>query len=162
MRKKTTKDNMRRLILILTLTALFVSLFVPFVSAAESSGTCGENLKWTLSETGILTVSGTGEMPIYSELYPAPWYSHRNDIRVIVVEEGITTIGNRAFRGLEHVVSVTLPSTLKTIGNYAFLNCTQLKMVSFSEGLETIKEGAFESCESLMAIRLPETLQLSK
>ena len=159
MRKKITQDNMRRLILILTMTALMVSLFVPFVSAAESSGTCGENLTWTLSETGVLTVSGTGEMANYSELYPAPWYSQRNEIRKIIVEEGVTSIGNRAFRELEHVTSVKLPSTLKTIGKYAFVNCTKINTVLFSGGLETISEGAFENCESLMTVRLPETLK---
>ena len=159
MRKKTIQDNMRRLILILMMTALLISLFVPFVSAAEVSGTCGDNLRWTLSESGVLTVSGEGNMNLYSELYPAPWYSHRNKIRSIVVEEGVTSIGNRAFRGLEEAVSVTLPSTLKTIGSYAFVNCSKLKMVSFSDGLETIEESAFEKCESLMSVRLPETLK---
>ena len=159
MRKTVLKDNMRRLILILIMTSLLISLFAPFVSAAEANGTCGENLKWTLSETGVLTISGTGTMANYSELYPAPWYSYRSEIRMIVVEEGVTSIGNRAFRELENVKSVKFPSTLKTIGKYAFVNCKKLNMVSFSDGLETINEGAFESCESLMAIRLPETLK---
>ena len=106
MRKTILKDNMRRLILILTMTALMCSLFAPFVSAAEISGTCGGNLTWTLSETGILTISGTGNMSVYSELYPAPWYSYRAEIRSVVVEEGVTSIGNRAFRGLENMASV--------------------------------------------------------
>ena len=159
MRKKTIKDNMRRLILILTMTALLISLFVPFVSAAEVSGTCGDNLRWTLSDAGVLTISGTGEMKNYSELYPAPWYLNRAEIRMIVVEEGVTSIGNRAFRDLEHVLSVKLPSTLKDIGKYAFVNCLKLKTISFSNGLETIGEGTFENCESLMTVRLPETLK---
>ena len=159
MRKTTIQDNLRRLILILAMTSLLISLFAPFVSAAEANGTCGGNLSWTLSDTGVLTVSGTGTMENYSELYPAPWYSHRNEIRTIILEEGVTSIGNRAFRELENVISVKFPSTLKTIGKYAFVNCTKLKMISFSEGLETIRESAFENCEALMSIRLPETLK---
>ena len=159
MRKKTIKDNMRRLILILAMTSLLVSLFAPFVSAAEDSGTCGGNLSWTLSEAGVLTISGTGDMKNYSELYTAPWYSHKAEIRMIVVEEGVTSIGNRAFRDLEHVLSVKLPTTLKTIGKYAFVNCLKLKTLSFSNGLETIREGAFDNCEALMSVRLPETLK---
>ena len=159
MRKKTIKDNMRRLILILAMTSLLISLFAPFVSAAEASGTCGGNLSWTLTEAGVLTISGTGEMSNYSELYTAPWYSHKAEIRMIVVEEGVTSIGNRAFRDLEHVLSVTLPSSLKTIGKYAFVNCLKLKTLSFSNGLETIREGAFDNCEALMSVRLPETLK---
>lgn len=159
MRKKTIKDNMRRLILILAMTSLLISLFAPFVSAAEDSGTCGENLSWTLSEAGVLTISGTGDMKNYSELYTAPWYSHKAEIRMIVVEEGVTSIGNRAFRDLEHVLSVKLPTTLKTIGKYAFVNCLKLKTLSFSNGLETIREGAFDNCEALMSVRLPETLK---
>lgn len=159
MRKKTIKDNTRRLILILAMTSLLVSLFAPFVSAAEDSGTCGGNLSWTLSEAGVLTISGTGDMKNYSELYTAPWYSHKAEIRMIVVEEGVTSIGNRAFRDLEHVLSVKLPTTLKTIGKYAFVNCLKLKTLSFSNGLETIREGAFDNCEALMSVRLPETLK---
>ena len=159
MRKNKIKDNMRRLILILSMTALLASLFTPFISAAEASGTCGENLSWTLSEAGVLTISGTGEMKNYSELYPAPWYVHRAEIRMIVVEEGVTSIGNRAFRDLEHALSAKLPSTLKDIGKYAFVNCLKLKTISFSNGLETIGEGTFENCESLMMVRLPETLK---
>ncbi|MBR5188251.1 MAG: leucine-rich repeat domain-containing protein, partial [Clostridia bacterium] len=145
--------------MILAMTSLLVSLFAPFVSAAEDSGTCGGNLSWTLSEAGVLTISGTGDMKNYSELYTAPWYSHKAEIRMIVVEEGVTSIGNRAFRDLEHVLSVKLPTTLKTIGKYAFVNCLKLKTLSFSSGLETIREGAFDNCEALMSVRLPETLK---
>ena len=159
MRKKTIKDNMRRLILILAMTSLLVSLFAPFVSAVEASGTCGENLNWKLSESGTLTISGNGSMSNYSELKPAPWAEFHEDIRAVIIKEGVTTVGKRAFYGLENLVSVVIPSTVKTIGKYAFMECRNLKMLSLADGVETIRESAFENCASLSDLRLPKTVK---
>ena len=158
MRKNQIKDNMRRLILILTLTALFLSLFAPFVSAAEASGTCGANLTWTLSETGVLTISGNGSMSSYSELKPAPWYKLREDIRVIEIKEGVSSIGKRAFYGLDNVFSVMISSSVKTIGKESFAECKKLKMLSLAEGVEIIRESAFENCSSLTDLLLPSSI----
>ena len=58
--------------------ALLVTLLVtlPLVGFATESGTCGENLTWTLSDDGVLTISGTGEMEDYDPAgdAAAPWY----------------------------------------------------------------------------------------
>ncbi|MBQ8498023.1 MAG: leucine-rich repeat domain-containing protein [Clostridia bacterium] len=159
MRKQFNNDNMRRLILVLLLTAFVFSLGAPFISAAETGGTCGDGLKWTLSIDGVLTISGNGSMKNYTELSPAPWYGMREDIRIIHVENGVTSIGKRAFYGLENLISVTLPSSVKTIGKYAFMNCKKLKMLTLGLGVETIKASAFESCESLKMIRFPNSLK---
>jgi hypothetical protein len=64
---------------VLLLTVLLLSAAMGF---AQTSGTCGENLTWTLSD-GTLTVSGTGEMTNYSDPSTAPWYSVREDEGVI-------------------------------------------------------------------------------
>lgn len=57
-----------------------------------ASGTCGENLTWTLDEAGVLTISGTGEMTNYAYSSYAPWVKHNSSIETIVIENGVTTI----------------------------------------------------------------------
>ena len=111
-------------------------------SSVLASGECGENAKWSLSTDGTLTISGTGEMKDYGSPNSAnsmssggntPWRKNYNNlIKRIVVEEGITRIGNGAFvcagttiadfNSIGSVESVTLPSTLKSIGWKAFWN----------------------------------------
>ena len=108
-------------------------------STIVGSGECGENATWKLDSTGTLTISGTGEMydyrtPISANLWSGskmvPWMRDYNGlIKRIVVEEGITKIGDGTFvwAGAEpdnnvvgEVESITLPSTLKSIGYEAF------------------------------------------
>ena len=115
-------------------------------STIVGSGECGENATWKLDSTGTLTISGTGEMydyrtPISANLWSGskmvPWMRDYNGlIKRIVVEEGITKIGDGTFvwAGAEpdnnvvgEVESITLPSTLKSIGYEAFLFLTVLK-----------------------------------
>ena len=62
-----------------------------------ASGTCGENLSWVLTEDGVLRISGNGAMPDYSTSSVAPWYSKRTKITSVVVEPGVTNVGDYAF-----------------------------------------------------------------
>lgn len=158
MRKNIKNDNMRRLIIALMLTALAVTLCAPCVSA-DTSGTCGSGLTWSLALDGTLTISGNGAMKNYSEENPAPWAELSDQIRVIVIENGVASIGNYAFYGLDTVVSVTVPGSVKTIGMRAFKECVNLQMVTLAKGVEILSESAFECCEALRTIRLPNTLQ---
>ena len=59
-------------------------------------GMCGDSLEWEISNSGVLTISGYGEMENYSS-GNAPWYSERSNIKKIKIKEGVTTIGNYAF-----------------------------------------------------------------
>lgn len=160
MRKKINKDNMRRLISVLMLVALAAMLCVPSVSAADiANGSCGTGLSWRISMDGKLIIAGNGEMAQYSENNPAPWYEFRDQIRVITVENGVTSIGKYAFYGLSSAVSASLADSVKTIGNHAFFECIALKMISLGGGIETIRDNAFESCEALRTLKLPNTLK---
>ncbi|MBQ7399428.1 MAG: leucine-rich repeat domain-containing protein [Clostridia bacterium] len=65
--------------------------------AVSASGTCGNKLSWSLDTDGVLTISGTGDMTDWSSVESTPWYDYMSDIKSIVVENGVTSIGNNAF-----------------------------------------------------------------
>lgn len=89
------------------------------------SGACGENLTWTLGRTGTLRISGTGRMNNYADPKNCPWYSHREAIETLIIDEGVTYIGNGAFEAISlndgySLKEITFPSTLKEMGITAF------------------------------------------
>ncbi len=115
-------------------------------------GTCGDNLNWALTDDGTLTVSGTGDMKNYSSSN-APWYSYRTRIKAVVVEDGVTSIGNYAFyNSYTNLVSLELSSTVTNIGNYAFYNCSALPEVYIPSGVTYIGNYAFYSCDKLASV----------
>jgi hypothetical protein len=120
--------------------------------AATPSGQCGDDAYWTLSEDGVLTITGTGQTRQVS------WWSYRSGIKAIVIDEGITGIGDYSFNYIYSLTYVSLPSTLETIGNYAFAWNYALKEISIPEGVTSIGEGAFFSCESLEQVAVSSTV----
>lgn len=123
--------------------------------ALETSGSCGANVTWRF-EDGVLTISGSGAMYDYDSPYGenAPWYNHSNNIKRVVVEEGVTTIGECAFFTC-HSTSIELPSSVTTIGNAAFWSCVYLTSIELPSSVTTIGEYAFHGCDYLTSIELP-------
>ncbi len=156
------KNKILKVNCIVVIAALLCSmLFVPAGAAEISeSGTCGENLTWTLDEEGTLTISGTGPMADYDryERVYAPWFSSRSSIKKVVVESGITSIGNSAFFLCESLTSIYLPESICSIFTEGFACCTSLTSIDIPESVTSIDYGAFASCESLISIDLPESI----
>ena len=117
----------------------------------------GEDVKWDLSVDGVLTISGVGAMENYGQ-YKAPWLDDNYSIVKVVVEEGVTTIGNNAFVACLSLTSVTLPGTLDRIGDEVFRECIALESIAIPEGVTSIGDGAFVACLSLTSVTLPGTL----
>lgn len=148
--------------------ALLVSLLLLCVSAlpaaADDTGiitgaACGEGLTWQLDPaTGELVISGEGAMADYSIAPPAPWYTHRDSITSVRLEEGVTTVGHYAFFYCEKITSVTLPDTLVSVNDFAFWNCTALTSVTLPEGVESVGGNAFQDCSALSDVSLPGSL----
>ncbi len=118
------------------------------------SGTGGESISWEFNgETDTLTFTGFGNMTDYTyyDAYYAniPWYKYRNQIKHIVLPEGITSIGNRAFYNLTSLVSVDIPQSVTIIGNNAFYNCIGLTSIEISENVVKIDYDAFKRCSGL-------------
>ena len=97
---------------------LLIALLMGLSANAEKSGTCGPNLKWHLTDEGVLTITGKGEMDDYS--YRGPW---GNSIKRIIIGDGVTTIGKSAFDDCSALTSVTIPNSVTTIGDGAFFFC---------------------------------------
>ena len=117
-------------LLFAVMTALFL-LAAPNLRAA-SSGKCGDNVKWSLSVRGVLTISGTGAMYDYTFGSPAPWKDQ--SFTSAVIKDGVTTIGNDAFASCKGLTSVNIPNSVTSIGEWAFAWCEGLtKIESLAE-----------------------------
>lgn len=145
------------------------------------SGTCGGALTWKLDSKGTLTISGTGAMTDYTKSGVAPWNKDYEEIRFVVIENGVTTIGEYAFENCTLLESVAISDSVEKIGKYAFSGCSALKRISLPDsiaqigdhafrasGLEAVKipegvtllgEGMFARCPNLQTVELPSTLQ---
>ncbi|MDO5311203.1 MAG: leucine-rich repeat domain-containing protein [Clostridia bacterium] len=110
------------------LATLTVSL--PITVSAASSGTCGENLTWTLDDSGTLTISGSGKMTDWESYDEAPWYSLRTSITSVTIKSGVTSIDDDAFYYCRNLASVTIPNSVTSIGNYAFDSCERLTSIT--------------------------------
>ena len=100
---------------------LLIALLMGLSANAETSGTCGPNLRWHLTDNGVLTISGKGEMYDYSDYNRAPW--SKSDIKRIIIGDGVTTIAGHAFYYCRSLTSVTIPNSVTTIGEVAFYGC---------------------------------------
>ena len=99
-----------------------------------ASGTCGEYLTWTLDDAGLLTISGEGEMAYWNWFYTVPWYSQRESIREVRIEEGVTSIGQQAFIYCSSLNSVIIPSSVTSIESSVFYGCSSLQEIRVAEG----------------------------
>ena len=143
---------------VLLAAVMTMSLFPTGVGAAETvetelvsaehemsgTGECGENLVYRMDDEGTLTISGTGEMQNYilDNSDVSPW-SGQSDINKVIIEEGVTSIGENAFNGCKGIAEISLPDSLTKIENYAFENCPALKSVEIPASVTTIGERAF-------------------
>ena len=147
---------MKKRTLSLILALLMVCSLLPVSAAADApkSGTCGDNLTWTLDDAGVLTISGTGDMYNYPDS-TAPWKAYAGSITSVVVESGVTSIGERAFQSCGAVKSISLPDSVTSIGKCAFSVCIKLESINIPTGLKSISASMFANCESLKSIRIP-------
>ena len=123
---------------------------------AEESGTCGPNLRWHLTDNGVLTISGKGEMNDYSYPDGGPW--SKSDIKRIIIGDGVTTIGQDAFRDCSSLTSVNIPNSVTAIGGAAFAGCSALTSVTIPNSVTTIGNSAFSGCRSLTSVNIPNSV----
>jgi len=128
--------------------------------AVIASGTCGDDLTWTLDDVGTLTISGTGDMincDPYNNNNPA-WESFQSDIKTIVIEDGVTSIGDYAFFACNNLTSVTIGNSVTRIGNAAFCDCDSLTCIDIPYGVTSLGEFVFENCDNLTSVTIPDSV----
>ena len=86
----------------------------------DNCGYCGENVIWAIDDNGILTISGEGEMYDYSSNNFAPWSDITSSIQEVVVENGVTSIGQNAFYNCENLSIIKISSSVSEIANNSF------------------------------------------
>ena len=125
-------------------------------------GACGESASWMLdANTGTLTISGTGATNAYSDTTgstPVPWVEYIGSITSVVVEEGITSLGQNTFTRHAALTSVTLPNSLTAMDYYIFSYCTALESITIPSGVTIIPGYAFKGCTNLAVANLPDAL----
>lgn len=116
-------------------------------AAVIFGGTTGK-LTWTLTEDGVLTITGEGPMPDYRDggtSETPPWYPHVNRISSLTIGEGVTRIGDYAFMLCSFVTEVVIPESVTSMGDWAFSICSALITVSFEhESQLKIIQGSYE------------------
>ena len=125
----------------------------PTLNGETASGSCGESLTWSLNSAGDLTISGTGDMASFIAT-GAPWAEYRNQVKLVILGQGVTSIGSSAFQDCENLETVRLPNTLTALGEAAFLRCGKLTNVSLPISLKSVGEDCFTGCEKLELLDL--------
>ena len=136
---------MKRVLSILLSAILIITVFplgvFEFTASAETvSGSCGDNVTWEYdTETATLTISGTGAMSNYSGssyngtyVTTAPWREYYKNMKTVVINSGVTRVGNSAFAYCTGLTSITIPDSVTSIGHGAFLSCTGLTDVYYT------------------------------
>jgi len=150
------------------LAAVFCLLFVtPVLAEDQMEGDCGPRAYWRISGD-TLTISGTGRMNDYypvedlqgsllqSDIKKAPWADKMDRVTTIIIEDGITGIGNSAFFKCRAVTDVSIPESVKEIGEGAFEMCTSLRSIAIPQGVGKIQDSTFSGCSYLQNITIPE------
>ena len=118
-----------------------------------ASGSCGEALTWSLNAAGDLTVSGTGDMTDFAAT-GAPWAEYRDQVKLVILGRGVTSIGSSAFQDCKNLETVSLPGSLTALGKAAFLRCGELTNVKLPASLKSVGEDCFTGCEKLVLLNL--------
>lgn len=163
--KKEKKYMKKRLLAAIISLAMIFSLLPSTALAAEpDSGSCGSGVTWSYDGAGKLTISGHGEINDYHIEWGSntPWGNYWQEITQVVIESGVTRVGNGAFGGAmaantyPNLSSVSLPDTLISIGEYAFAGAA-ISTINLPSALETIDNYAFAYTD-LNEITIPENV----
>ena len=136
----------------------------------------GENLSWSLTSDGVLTISGSGSMYDYEDPYSvdnmndislAPWADYKKlddywleerTIKKVIISDGVTSIGSNAFSMCAILTEVTIPSSVTEIGKGAFSGCYALTEVTIPSSVTVIGGGAFSGCSGLAEVTIPSSV----
>ena len=117
-------------------------------------------LTWKLYEDGTLNISGTGAMKNYDYYYnnPSPATQKKDSVKKVVIEDGVTSVGDYAFYNCSSLTSITIPKNVTSIGNSVFENCSSLTDITIPDSVTSIGDSAFSMCIRLTSITIPDSV----
>ncbi len=148
---------MKKKLVSLVMAAIMLAAVLPgmsvFASAVVDSGMCGEDVSWVLTDDGTLVISGSGRMS-YDEV---PWIYYCEDIKTVIIENGVTSIGKEAFFECMNLSNVTIADTVEMIEREAFYSCESLKNITIPNSVKRIRSWALADTE-ITSIDIPASV----
>ena len=155
---------MRKVAIILGILA-----FPAFADDLPTSGSCApldsdSTCAWSFdADTNTLSITGQGKMANYgfenkTRTTTSPWFAYTKQIQNIIIENGITNIGQAAFYGTQ-VENIKIPNSVTSIGTYAFFETMKLKNIGLPDNLEKIGHAAFYG-SSIISLDIPDSVIL--
>lgn len=130
------------------------------VKLKDSGNDMTGGLSWKLYENGCLIVEGKGDMPHYGDdENPIPWGNYDEEIKYVIISEGITSIGAYAFSGCINLYKAIIPESVTEISDSAFDDCKSLESIDLPSGLIEISEKAFNGCSLLETVFIPKSVK---
>ena len=152
--KKTRKIISLLLSILMIITSVPLMAVESFAADTVQSGSTGE-CTWSLDSDGVLTISGKGKMKDYSWNEVPSWGT---SITKVVIEDGVTSIGDCAFKDCRTLTSITIGTGVTEIGYEAFKGCTSHTSVTIPDSVTKISDNAFSGCTSLTSITIPDSV----
>ncbi|MGN0169985.1 MAG: fibronectin type III domain-containing protein [Lachnospiraceae bacterium] len=159
---------MKKRIISMMLVICMVLMYVPITAFAARTGTTGEGLKYSISDTNEVTITDyTGSadtITIPNEIENCPVTAigesvfDSKNITSVTIPDGVTSIGERAFYSCTSLTDVTIPDSVKTIGKYAFKSCSGLTEIMIPGSVTSIEEWAFYDCTNLATVSILESV----
>jgi len=139
----------------LTLLFFICILSALNINAEVYEGSCGTNVRYSLdTNTGLLSITGTGAMNNYNYYSSVPWYSNKEYVKTVEISNGVTSIGDYAFYKCSGLTSVTIPNSVTSIGKDAFCICSGLTSITIPNSVTSIGDYAFEYCRGLTSVTI--------
>ena len=136
---------------------LLIALLMGLSANAEETGTCGPNLKWKLTDDGVLTITEQDKWKIIMILIKEnPWYD--KNVKQVIIADGVTTIGKDAFKECTKLTSINIPNSVTAIGYMAFYRCEALKSINIPMASQIIGYQTFYNCNRLTSINIPNSV----
>lgn len=145
--------------IIISLFTVLMVLSVSFICTfAVENGTCGTSANWSFDPSiGELKISGSGPMTSYSNADNVPWRTYTDRITKITIDEGISKIGNYAFKNCTQASEIIISESVTEIGYSAFDNCKSVRQISIPSSVEKINDAPFYGCTELTAVFVDES-----
>ena len=136
---------------------IIVSAAVLAAVLVNSAFAAKEMAEISLSDNYVI-VSGNGAMKDFSNSEPSEFTLNPVNVNFVNVMNGVTSVGDNAFRDCVNIGDIIIPSSVTSIGSQAFAGCENLKEVTIPHGVKEIEKYAFINCPNLEKVYIPDSV----